>query len=55
MQTMSFAQFQQLAMHGNVIPVAESMLADMLTPVAAFMKLCEYEENGFLLESVEGG
>ncbi len=55
MQPMSFSQFQQLAMHGNVIPVAESMLADMLTPVAAFMKLCGYDENGFLLESVEGG
>ena len=55
MQPMSFAQFQQAAMHGNVIPVAESMLADMFTPVAAFMKLCGYDEDGFLLESVEGG
>ena len=55
MQPILFSQFQQLAMHGNVIPIAESFLADMLTPVAAFMKLCGQEEDGFLLESVEGG
>lgn len=55
MNTISFAQFQQMAMHGNVIPVAEAMLADMLTPVSAFLKLCGDTEDGFLLESVEGG
>ncbi|RMH75312.1 MAG: anthranilate synthase component I [Calditrichaeota bacterium] len=51
----SFSEFQQLAMHGNVIPVVEGMLADLLTPVAAFLKLCREQEEGFLLESVEGG
>jgi anthranilate synthase component 1 len=55
MHTISFGQFQQLAMHGNVIPVAAAMLADTLTPVSAFMKLCPNGEDGFLLESVEGG
>ena len=55
MQPISFAEFQQYAMHGNVIPVASRMLADTLTPVAAFMKLCGESEDGFLLESVEGG
>ncbi len=55
MHPISFTQFQQLAMHGNVIPVAEAMLADMLTPVSAFLKLCGETEDGFLLESVEGG
>ncbi len=55
MQPPSFAEFQQLAMHGNVIPVASAMLADRLTPVAAFQKLCGDAEDGFLLESVEGG
>ena len=55
MKPPSFKEFEQLATQGNVIPIAESMLADMLTPVSAFLKLCGENENGFLLESVEGG
>jgi len=55
MKPPSFKEFEQLATQGNVIPIAESMLADMLTPVSAFLKLCGESENGFLLESVEGG
>ena len=51
----SFSEFQQLAMHGNVIPMAESLLADLVTPVAAYLKLCGPDGDGFLLESVEGG
>ena len=55
MQPLLYQQFQQLAMHGNVIPVAESIFADLLTPVSAFLKLCGHDDDGFLLESVEGG
>jgi len=55
MQPITFSEFQQQAMHGNVIPVAESFLADLLTPVGAFLKLCGSNGHGFLLESVEGG
>ena len=55
MKPPSFEEFEHLATQGNVIPIAESMLADMLTPVSAFLKLCGDHENGFLLESVEGG
>jgi anthranilate synthase component 1 len=55
MQPLPFSEFQQQAMHGNIIPVAESFLADLLTPVAAFLKLCGHNGDGFLLESVEGG
>ncbi len=51
----TFEEFQQLAMHGNVIPISEPLLADLLTPVGAWMRLCAEGENGFLLESVEGG
>jgi anthranilate synthase component 1 len=50
----SFDQFRQLAARGNVIPIAEAMLADLSTPVAAFMRLAEKHRMGFLLESVEG-
>ncbi|MCB9501809.1 MAG: anthranilate synthase component I [Deferribacteres bacterium] len=54
-QPQTFAEFQQQALHGNVIPVAESILADVLTPVSAFLRLCKNDEDGFLLESVDGG
>lgn len=55
MQPPSFAEFQKLAERGNIIPLAEALLADLTTPVAAFMKLCGADEDGFLFESVEGG
>lgn len=55
MQQTSFEQFRQAAEHGNVIPVAVSLLADLLTPVSAYMRLYEHEGESFLLESVEGG
>ncbi|HKF75581.1 MAG TPA: chorismate-binding protein [Candidatus Dormibacteraeota bacterium] len=35
--------------------VQRELLADMLTPVSAFARLCPPAERGFLLESVEGG
>ena len=55
MQPITFEQFQQKTMHGNVIPIAESIVADLLTPVSAFLKMCGDEKDGFLFESVEGG
>lgn len=39
----------------NVLPVVETMPADLLTPLAAYLKLAAGRENSFLLESVEGG
>ncbi|MGI3776648.1 MAG: anthranilate synthase component I, partial [Janthinobacterium lividum] len=32
-----------------------SLVSDLLTPVAAFLKLAHGQANSFLLESVEGG
>jgi anthranilate synthase component 1 len=46
-------QFKQLADKGNLIPVYREILADLDTPVSAFLKLGE--TPSFLLESVEGG
>ncbi len=51
----SFVQFQRLARQGNVIPIADTIFADLITPLAAFLKLAGNETDGFLLESVEGG
>lgn len=39
----------------NVVPVVETLPADLLTPLAVYLKLSAGEENSFLLESVEGG
>jgi anthranilate synthase component 1 len=47
-------QFRDLARHGNLIPVARQILADMETPVSAFRKI-DSGNYAFLLESVEGG
>jgi anthranilate/para-aminobenzoate synthase component I len=39
---------------GNLIPVYREIVADMETPVSAFLKI-SHGGNSFLLESVEGG
>lgn len=39
----------------NVIPVVETMSADLLTPLAVYLKLSAGNNRSFLLESVEGG
>jgi len=44
--------FQKLAKKGNVIPVYEEILADLETPVSAFLKVGQ-GEYAYLLESVE--
>lgn len=43
---------QQGATH---VPVVRTVAADLLTPVAAFLKIAANEPESFLLESVEGG
>lgn len=52
---LEFAEFQKLAQLGNVVPVYATHLADVLTPVSAFMRLQNSSETAFLFESVEGG
>jgi anthranilate synthase component 1 len=53
--TPSFEEFQALAARGNLIPVRAEVLADLETPVSAFLKLQQSGQPSFLLESVEGG
>jgi anthranilate synthase component 1 len=43
-----------LARGGNVVPVSRDILADLETPVSAFLKI-HRGPYGFLLESVQGG
>jgi anthranilate synthase component 1 len=46
--------FKRLCSKGNLIPVYREILADMDTPVSAFLKIDDGRYS-FLLESVEGG
>ena len=39
----------------QIVAVQRELLADMLTPVSAYARLCPPGQLGFLLESVEGG
>ena len=48
-------EFHTLAADYTVVPVWRELLADLITPVAAFARLCRDDEPGFLLESVEHG
>jgi len=47
--------FLELAKKGNIVPVYCDMLADLQTPVGAFLKISKGSKYAFLLESVEGG
>ena len=51
----SRAEFRELAQQYTVVPVWRELLADLVTPVAAFARLTRNDEPGFLLESVEHG
>jgi anthranilate synthase component I len=46
-------EFRKKADEGNLIPVYREILADLETPLSAFLKL--KGKTGFLLESLEGG
>ena len=51
----SFEEFTELARRGTFVPVCKEIVADLLTPVSAFLKIAEHSDYAFLLESVEGG
>jgi anthranilate synthase component 1 len=55
MHMTSFEEFTDLAQRGTFVPVYKEIVADMLTPVSAFLKIAEHSDHAFLLESVEGG
>ena len=47
-------EFGELARTHRIVPVWRELLADLITPVAAFARICG-DEPGFLFESVEHG
>jgi anthranilate synthase component 1 len=51
----TFDEFADLARRGTFVPVVKEIMADLLTPVSAFLKIAEHSDYAFLFESVEGG
>jgi anthranilate synthase component 1 len=50
-----YQEFARLARQSTLVPVVTSVIADLLTPVSAFLAVAADEPNAFLLESVERG
>jgi len=50
---MKFEEFEILSGNFNLVPVYEVITADMLTPVLAYLKIRNENQQSFLLESVE--
>ncbi len=51
----TFEDFEREALGGNVVPVVRSVLADLQTPVGAFLRIAGDARYACLLESIEGG
>ena len=51
----TFEEFERECAGGNVVPVVRVMLADLQTPVGAFLRIAQQATHAFLLESIEGG
>ena len=50
-----FEAFKEKTKSANVVPVVDTLSADLLTPLAVYLKLSKDSTDSFLLESVEGG
>src|SRR5207248_10744233 len=50
-----YKEFSRLARNSTLVPVVKSVMADLLTPVSAFLAISRGERDAFLLESVERG
>lgn len=55
LQPANFEEFERETARGNVVPVVRTVLADLQTPVSAFLRVASNAPYAFLLESVEGG
>ncbi|HET9370449.1 MAG TPA: hypothetical protein VFO19_09380, partial [Vicinamibacterales bacterium] len=55
MKQTTFEEFVELSRRGTFVPIVKEVIADLLTPVSAFLKIAEHSDYAFLFESVEGG
>src|SRR5215468_70016 len=51
----TFEEFERETARGNVVPVTRVVLADLQTPLGAFIRIARDASHAFLLESIEGG
>ncbi len=51
----TFEEFELETRRGNVVPVMRTVMADLQTPVGAFLRIGADASHAFLLESIEGG
>jgi len=51
----SYKEFASLARTATLVPVIRSIMADVLTPVSAFLAISDEKDHAFLLESIERG
>ncbi len=54
-ESKNFENFLKQTESANVVPVVETLSADLLTPLAVYLKISQGATDSFLLESVEGG
>jgi anthranilate synthase component 1 len=50
-----YKEFSRLSREATLVPVVKSVMADLLTPVSAFLSISRGETDAFLLESIERG
>jgi len=51
----TYEEFLSLTARGTVVPLVKTVMADLLTPVSAFLRIERQAPRAFLLESIEGG
>ncbi len=51
----TYEEFLAMAAQGTVVPLVKTVMADLLTPVSAYLRIERQSSQAFLLESIEGG
>jgi anthranilate synthase component I len=51
----TYEEFLALAARGTIVPLVRTVMADLLTPVSAYLRIERQSHRAFLLESIEGG
>ncbi len=51
----TYEEFLAMAGRGTVVPLVKTVMADLLTPVSAYLRIERQSTHAFLLESIEGG
>lgn len=55
METISYAEIEELSSRYKVVPIGKEIYADVATPIGLLSKISRISNRHYLLESVEGG